>query len=256
MREAARQPADRGLRDPGEVRGRPVPGLVRRASTRCSRPRRVGDGRAAVARRRRPARRRRRDHPRRLLLRRLPAGRRDRALRAGDGARSSASRATAGSVLGICNGFQVLCEAGLLPGALLPNTSLRFVCRQVELEVVNALDRVDRRVRGRRALSIPAKHTTGRYWAPDPVLDELEANGQVVLRYAPGENFNGSSRDIAGVSQRGGQRRRADAAPGARGRRADRLRRRAEAVRASAARRSPAPDASTASSASPTTSTT
>ena len=53
-------------------------------------------------------------------------------------------------------------------------------------------------------LSIPAKHTTGRYYAPDPVLDELEANGQIVLKYAAGENFNGSSRDIAGVSNKAG----------------------------------------------------
>ena len=106
-------------------------------------------------------------------------------------------------MLGICNGFQVLCEAGLLPGALLPNTSLRFVCRQVELEVVNAATAVDARVRApASALSIPAKHTTGRYWAPDPVLDELEANGQVVLPLRAGQNFNGSARDIAGVSQR------------------------------------------------------
>jgi phosphoribosylformylglycinamidine synthase subunit PurQ / glutaminase len=109
-----------------------------------------------------------------------------------------------GLVLGICNGFQVLCEAGLLPGALLPNTTLRFVCRQVSLEVVGtrspwtaATDRGD-------VLSIPAKHTTGRYWAPDPVLDELEANGQVALRYAAGHNFNGSARDIAGVTNRAG----------------------------------------------------
>ena len=109
-----------------------------------------------------------------------------------------------GLVLGICNGFQVLCEAGLLPGALLPNTSLRFVCRQVELEVVNAGTKwTGACARGDR-LSIPAKHMTGRYWAPDPVLDELEANGQVVLRYAPGENFNGASRDIAGVSNAAG----------------------------------------------------
>jgi phosphoribosylformylglycinamidine synthase len=55
-----------------------------------------------------------------------------------------------------------------------------------------------------QTLSIPAKHTTGRYWAPDPVLDELEANDQVVLRYAPGENFNGSARDIAGVCNKAG----------------------------------------------------
>jgi phosphoribosylformylglycinamidine synthase subunit PurQ / glutaminase len=109
-----------------------------------------------------------------------------------------------GLVLGICNGFQVLCEAGLLSGALLPNTSLRFVCRQVELEVVNADTAWTRECAGGERLSIPAKHTTGRYWAPDPVLDELEANDQVVLRYAPGHNFNGSARDIAGVSNAAG----------------------------------------------------
>jgi phosphoribosylformylglycinamidine synthase len=109
-----------------------------------------------------------------------------------------------GLVLGICNGFQVLCEAGLLSGALLPNTSLRFVCRQVELEVVNAsIPWTSGLARG-DTLSIPAKHTTGRYWAPDPVLDELEEAGQVILRYAPGHNFNGSARDIAGVSNRAG----------------------------------------------------
>ena len=104
-----------------------------------------------------------------------------------------------GLVRGICNGFQVLCEAGLLPGALLPNTSLRFVCRQVELEVVNADTPWTRACEAGERLSIPAKHTTGRYYAPDPVLDEMEANDQVVLRYAAGDNFNGSARDIAGV---------------------------------------------------------
>jgi phosphoribosylformylglycinamidine synthase I len=104
-----------------------------------------------------------------------------------------------GLVLGICNGFQVLCEAGLLSGALLPNTSLRFVCRQVELEVVNASIPWTRACSPGDRLSIPAKHTTGRYWAPEPVLDELEANDQVVLRYAPGQNPNGAMDDIAGV---------------------------------------------------------
>jgi phosphoribosylformylglycinamidine synthase len=109
-----------------------------------------------------------------------------------------------GLVLGICNGFQVLCEAGLLSGALLPNTSLRFTCRQVDVEVANAHTAwTSATVRGER-LSIPAKHTTGRYWAPDPVLDELEAGGQVALRYAPGYNFNGSARDIAGVTNHAG----------------------------------------------------
>jgi phosphoribosylformylglycinamidine synthase len=112
--------------------------------------------------------------------------------------------ARGGLVLGICNGFQVLCEAGLVPGALLPNTSLRFVCRQVELEVANAGTPWTRALSEGETLSIPAKHTTGRYWAPDDVLDELEASGQVVLRYAPGHNFNGSARDIAGVCSAAG----------------------------------------------------
>jgi phosphoribosylformylglycinamidine synthase I len=109
-----------------------------------------------------------------------------------------------GLVLGICNGFQVLCEAGLLPGALLPNTSLRFTFRQVELDVVNASTRWTAACETGDVLSIPAKHQTGRYWAPDPVLDELEAEGQVVLRYAHGTGFNGSARDIAGVSNHAG----------------------------------------------------
>jgi phosphoribosylformylglycinamidine synthase len=109
-----------------------------------------------------------------------------------------------GLVLGICNGFQVLCEAGLLPGALLPNTTLRFVCRQVSLEVVNADTAWTRECAVGERLSIPAKHTTGRYYAPDPVLDELEEGGQVVLRYAAGHNFNGSARDIAGVCNAAG----------------------------------------------------
>jgi phosphoribosylformylglycinamidine synthase subunit PurQ / glutaminase len=99
-----------------------------------------------------------------------------------------------GLVLGICNGFQVLCEAGLLPGALLPNTSLRFVCRQVDIEVVNTSIPWTRSCEVGQILSIPAKHTTGRYWAPDDLPEE-----QIVLRYAPGHNFNGSMRDIAGV---------------------------------------------------------
>jgi phosphoribosylformylglycinamidine synthase I len=108
--------------------------------------------------------------------------------------------AEGGPVLGICNGFQVLCEAGLLPGALLPNISLRFVCRQVELELANADTPFTRACAHEDRLSIPVKHTTGRYYAPEQALDELEAGGQVVLRYAEGQNPNGSLRDIAGVS--------------------------------------------------------
>jgi phosphoribosylformylglycinamidine synthase len=120
-------------------------------------------------------------------------------LRAGAVARFSpameavAAHAGAGKpVLGICNGFQVLCEAGLLPGALLRNENLRFVCRQVDL------------VEGGETLSIPAKHGEGRYYAPEEMLDALEGNGQVAYRYAPGQNPNGSLRDIAGVTNEAG----------------------------------------------------
>jgi len=104
-----------------------------------------------------------------------------------------------GPVLGICNGFQVLCEAGLLPGALLPNTELRFLCRQVDVEVVNAGTPFTRACEERQTLSIPVKHTTGRYYAPESTLAEMEAGGQVVFRYAESWNPNGSVRDIAGV---------------------------------------------------------
>ena len=105
-----------------------------------------------------------------------------------------------GPVLGICNGFQVLCEAGLLPGALLPNNGLRFVCKQVELDVVNRDTPFTRAVEPGETLSIPVKHFTGCFYAPEEALDELEAGGQVILRYAEGHNPNGSLRDIAGVS--------------------------------------------------------
>jgi phosphoribosylformylglycinamidine synthase len=104
-----------------------------------------------------------------------------------------------GLVLGICNGFQVLCEAGLLPGALLPNANRRFTFRQLDLEVVDTGTAFTSACAPGETLSIPAKHQSGRYYAPEPMLDELEAAGQVVLRYRPEQNFNGSLRDIAGV---------------------------------------------------------
>ena len=109
-----------------------------------------------------------------------------------------------GLVLGICNGFQVLCEAGLLPGALLPNAGRRFTFRQVDLEVVQRGTAFTSSCEPGKTLSIPAKHQSGRYYAPEPMLDELEAAGQIVLRYAPGHNFNGSLRDIAGVRNEAG----------------------------------------------------
>ncbi|HLM26145.1 MAG TPA: phosphoribosylformylglycinamidine synthase subunit PurQ [Thermoleophilaceae bacterium] len=105
-----------------------------------------------------------------------------------------------GPVLGICNGFQVLCEAGLLPGALLPNSGRRFIARHLDLEVVNASTPFTHKAAAGDVLSIPIKHGAGRFYAPEEVLDGMEAQGQVVLRYAPGHNLNGSLRDIAGVS--------------------------------------------------------
>jgi phosphoribosylformylglycinamidine synthase len=103
-------------------------------------------------------------------------------------------------VLGICNGFQVLCEARLLPGALLPNLGLRFLCRQVDIVVENTDTPFTRGCFDHGSLSIPVKHTTGRYYHPDP-----ESLGhQVVFRYAQGQNPNGSVDDIAGVSNEAG----------------------------------------------------
>ena len=109
-----------------------------------------------------------------------------------------------GPVLGICNGFQVLCEAGLLPGALLGNDNLRFRCRQVEVVVENTDTAFTRACAREERLSIPGKHTTGRYFAPPELLDRIEANGQVAFRYAPGLNPNGSLNDIAGVANETG----------------------------------------------------
>ncbi len=109
-----------------------------------------------------------------------------------------------GLVLGICNGFQVLCEAGLLPGALLPNANRRFTFRQVELEVVEGDTKFTSACPPDELLSIPAKHGSGRYYADEATLNQLEADGQVVVRYRPEQNFNGSLRDIAGVRNAAG----------------------------------------------------
>jgi phosphoribosylformylglycinamidine synthase len=102
-----------------------------------------------------------------------------------------------GPVLGICNGFQILCEAGLLPGALLPNVGLRFVCRQVDVEVQTAATPFTSTCEPGERLSIPAKHMSGRFFGAVPPE-------QVVLRYAPGHNFNGSQDDIAAVVNEAG----------------------------------------------------
>ena len=112
--------------------------------------------------------------------------------------------AEGGPVLGICNGFQVLCEAGMLPGALLPNAELRFVCRQVELVAEDFGRPFGAEIDAGERLSIPIKHMSGRYFAPDEELDRLEASGQVAFRYATEGNPNGSARNIAGVTNAAG----------------------------------------------------
>lgn len=100
-------------------------------------------------------------------------------------------------VLGICNGFQVLCEAGLLPGALTRNAGLHFVCRDVWLQVASAETAWTSRYEAGADLLVPLKSGEGRYVAADAVLDKLDDEGRVVFRYR--ENPNGSMRDIAGV---------------------------------------------------------
>jgi phosphoribosylformylglycinamidine synthase I len=105
--------------------------------------------------------------------------------------------ADGGYVLGICNGFQVLCEAGLLPGALRPNESLSFVCQDVPLRVERAGVAFLTRCEAGQRLSIPIKHGEGCYFADDELLAELDEAGQTVLRYE--ENPNGSVDSIAGV---------------------------------------------------------
>ena len=109
-----------------------------------------------------------------------------------------------GLVLGICNGFQVLCEAGLLPGALRPNESLSFVCRDVSLEVARTDLPFTSRCRAGQRLIVPVKHGEGCWFADSEQLAELEASGQIVLRYAAGENPNGSVADVAGVVNEAG----------------------------------------------------
>ena len=106
-------------------------------------------------------------------------------------------------VLGICNGFQILCEAGLLPGALTRNAGLHFLCRDVWLKVDSITTAWTSRFESGAELLVPLKSGEGRYVASESVLDELEGEGRVVFRYA--ENPNGSMRDIAGVSSADGR---------------------------------------------------
>jgi phosphoribosylformylglycinamidine synthase len=111
----------------------------------------------------------------------------------------SAFAAEGGLVLGICNGFQVLTEAGLLPGALRPNASLSFVCRDVPLTVERTDTAFTSRCAVGQTLTIPVKHGEGCWFADEELLAQLEATGQLALRYADGSNPNGAVADVAGV---------------------------------------------------------
>ena len=102
-------------------------------------------------------------------------------------------------VLGVCNGFQILIEAGLLPGALMRNTSLKFVCREVKLEVANAKTDFTRGYAQGQVIRCPVAHHDGNYFADSETLARVEGEGQVAFRYAEGTNPNGSVNDIAGV---------------------------------------------------------
>ena len=116
-----------------------------------------------------------------------------------------------GLVIGICNGFQILCEAGLLPGALIRNDSLQFRCQWVNLRVESADSPFTNQSEVGETLAIPISHGEGNYYADDATLDDMEENGQIIFRYSDADgkianssNPNGSRRNIAGVSNRDG----------------------------------------------------
>ena len=184
-------------------------------------------------------RRRRGRRSRRLRARRLPAHGRDRPLLAGDGTRSPSSRAAGGPVVGICNGFQVLTEAHLLPGALQKNAGLKFLCETVELRVETTTTVLTNACERRRSGCASRSTTSRATTCATPAT--LDAAARRRPRRRPlHRQPNGSLDDIAGICNDGPQRRRADAAPRARLRRDARLgrRRRAAAVAARGGRRS------------------
>lgn len=119
--------------------------------------------------------------------------------------------ASGGTVLGVCNGFQILCESGLLPGALTPNQGLRFVCKPVHLRVENAETRFTNAGTPGQVLTVPIAHGEGNYYCDEATLNGLRDNGQIILRYVsptgetgPSHNPNGSVDNIAGVTNREG----------------------------------------------------
>jgi phosphoribosylformylglycinamidine synthase len=107
-------------------------------------------------------------------------------------------------ILGICNGFQILTEAGLLPGALIRNNGLKFRCHQSPLEVVNSSTAFTNQYSQGEIINIPIAHGEGNYYCDDATLAELKANNQIVFRYAGDTNPNGSVENIAGISNKAG----------------------------------------------------
>ena len=114
-----------------------------------------------------------------------------------DAVRAAADRGVL--VLGVCNGFQILTEAGMLPGVLMRNASLRFVCREVKLEVVNARSAFTSRYERGQVIRCPVAHHDGNYFADADTLRRIEDDHRVAFRYAAGSNPNGSINDIAGI---------------------------------------------------------
>ncbi len=111
-----------------------------------------------------------------------------------------------GYVMGICNGFQILCEAGLLPGALLHNTERKFICKNVFIKAQNDNTLITATIPAGKALKIPVAHGEGRYYADEPTLKKLNSNGQILFRYCDSDgnitaesNPNGATENIAGV---------------------------------------------------------
>lgn len=104
-----------------------------------------------------------------------------------------------GAVVGICNGFQVLTETHMLPGALMRNADLKFVCRPVKLTVEETQSAFTRKYSKGQQISVPVAHGEGNYFADDETLNRLEGENRVAFRYAQGDNPNGSARNIAGI---------------------------------------------------------
>jgi phosphoribosylformylglycinamidine synthase len=109
-------------------------------------------------------------------------------------------KAKAGTpVLGVCNGFQILTESGLLPGALMRNADLHFVCRSVPMVVTETQSMFTRKYKAGESIAFPVAHGEGNYFADEETLNRLEGEGRIAFRYAEGQNPNGSARNIAGI---------------------------------------------------------